>query len=34
MTSLTKKPTPPRQKKIFECRLEDLPRLLTLQPGP
>jgi len=29
-----KNPQPPIKKNFFECRLEDLPRLLTLQPGP
>jgi len=33
MTSLTKNPHPPTKKILFECRLEDLPRLLTLRPG-
>jgi len=28
------KPAPPKQKIFFECRLQDLPSLLTLQPGP
>jgi len=34
MTSLTKNPQPPSKKIFFGCRLEDLPRLLTLRPGP
>jgi len=34
MTSLTKNPQSPSKKFFFECRLEDLTRLLTLQPGP
>jgi len=34
MTSLTKKTQPPSKKFFFECRLEDLPCLLTLQPCP
>ena len=29
-----KKPAPPNQKFFFECKLQDLLRLLTLQPGP
>jgi len=29
-----KKPASPNQKIFFVCRLEDLPRLLTLRPGP
>jgi len=29
-----KKPATPKQKIFFECRLEDLLRLLTFQPGP
>jgi len=28
-----KKPVPPT-KNFFECKLQDLPHLLTLQPGP
>jgi len=34
MTSLTKKTQPQSKKIFFGCRLEDLPRLLTLRPGP
>jgi len=34
MTSLTKKQHTPSKKFFFEFRLEDLPRLLTLRPGP
>jgi len=34
MTSLTTNQHPPSKKIVFECRLEDLPRLLTLRPGP
>jgi len=30
MTSLTKNLQPPKQKNFFECRLEDLPSLLSL----
>jgi len=33
MTSLTEKPVLPKQKNFFQCRLEDLPRLLSLLPG-
>ena len=33
MTSLTKNSHPPSKKFFFECRLEDLPRLLRLLPG-
>jgi len=33
MTSLTKNPHLPSKKFFFECRLEDLPHLLTLRPG-
>jgi len=29
-----KKSALPKQKKFFECRLEDLLRLLTLRPDP
>jgi len=29
-----KKTVSTKQKIFFECRLEDLPRLLTLRPGP
>jgi len=32
MTSLTKNPQPPSKKFFFECRQEDLPRLLRLLP--
>jgi len=34
MTSLTKNLHSPSKKFFFECRPEDLLRLLTLQPGP
>ena len=34
MMTLTKKPHSPNKKFFFECRLEDLLRLLMLQPGP
>jgi len=33
VTSLTKNPHSPTKKFIFECRLQDLPRLLRLWPG-
>jgi len=33
MTLLTKKLHPPSKKIFFECRLEDLPRLLRLLAG-
>jgi len=33
ITSLTEKPVLPKQKNFFQCRLEDLPRLLSLLPG-
>ena len=29
-----KKPATPNQKIFFECKLQDLARLVTLQPGP
>ena len=29
-----KQPAPPQAKIFFECRLEDLPHLLKLQPCP
>ena len=29
-----KKPAPPTKKFFVECKLQDLPRLLTLRPGP
>ena len=32
MTLLTKNPHPPSKKFFLECRLEDLPHLLTLRP--
>jgi len=34
MMSLTKNLHSSSKKKFFECRLEDLPRLLMPQPGP
>jgi len=35
MTSLTNNPHPPSKKFFFfECRVKDLPCLLTLRPGP
>jgi len=33
MTSLTKNLHPQPKKIFFECKLQDLPRLLTLRPG-
>jgi len=34
MTSLTKNPHPPTKKFFFECRPEDLPRLLRVWTAP
>jgi len=30
----SQKPHPPANKFFFRCKLQDLPRLLTLRPGP